>query len=87
MRTYTQPRTYSQPRGVTGVSLLDITGFGGTTVLSSRRADGTIMVIAHPPIVVARLITTTMGTSTRKGPAGDRRCHASIPGSSAVVTM
>ena len=41
----------------------------------------------HPPIVVPRLMTTTMGTSTRKGPAGDRLCHASIPGSSAVVTM
>jgi hypothetical protein len=29
-------------------SVMDFTGFGGATVLSSRRADGTIMVIAHP---------------------------------------
>ena len=40
--------TNSQPKVLPGVSLLDLTGFGGTTVVSSRRADGTIMVIAHP---------------------------------------
>lgn len=41
-------RTYSQPRGVTGVSLLDQTGFGHVGVVTHQRADGTIMVIAHP---------------------------------------
>ena len=28
-------------------SLMDLTGFGGATVVSGRRADGTIMVMAH----------------------------------------
>lgn len=34
-------------------NLLDLTGFGGATVLTSRRADGTIMVIAHPRATTA----------------------------------
>lgn len=43
-----QTRTYSQPRGVTGVSLLNLTGFGHAGVVTSQRGNGQIMVVAHP---------------------------------------